>query len=93
MLKLKSLVLGLAFFGNASQAFATTECTQGNAVRKIEIVYADKDEKLPCTVKYTKEDQSEKDVATAKSEKGICEQKSKSLVEKLTGFGWKCEEK
>ena len=93
MVRMKSLVLGLALFGNAGQAFAATECTQGNAVRKIEIVYADKNGSLPCSVKYMKEDKTEKEVANAKSEKGICEQKSKSLADKLTGFGWKCEEK
>ena len=92
-LRFQTLLAASALSATATYADAATECSQHTSVRKIEIVYADKDKKVPCTVKYTKEDQSEKEVAAAKAQTGVCEDKAKALADKLTGMGWTCAEK
>ena len=85
--------LGICSLMVSGKSFAAFECSNGSLVRKVEVVYAEKDKKVPCAVKYTTEDQTEKEVASAKAQEGVCEEKAKTLSDKLTGFGWKCEEK
>lgn len=89
----KSLFSSIAVLCISSSSFAAVECIQNKSVRKIEVVYSGTDGKAPCTVQYTKEDDSKKEIAAAKTDGALCEQKAKTLADKLTGFGWKCEEK
>lgn len=89
----KSLFSCIAVLCISSSSFAAIECIQNKSVRKIEVVYSGAEGKAPCAVQYTKEDNSKKEIAAAKADGAVCEQKAKSLADKLTGFGWKCEEK
>ena len=73
-----------------SQISFADECKQGKSVRKVDIVYEAEGKKAPCSVKYTKEDASEKTLFTAKAEEGYCEKKASEFMAKLKTNGWEC---
>lgn len=81
------LVVSLSLLSQASFA---VDCKNGNTVRKVEVVYETEGKKVPCSVKYTKEDGSEKTLFTAKGEEGFCEKKSTEFMEKIKSMGWEC---
>lgn len=75
-------------------AAAATEytCTQGDLVRRIEIVY-EPGRAVPCEVHYYKDTEApgERQVLwTAQNEAGYCEARTGELVERLRGHGWEC---
>ncbi len=89
-LALVSAVL-FAFTGVTAGA-AETICKSGEDVRKIEIVYKEAGKQAPCEVTYTKAGQS-KLIFSANNEAEYCVTKVKAFAEKLSGLGFKCEEK
>ncbi|MBC7467221.1 MAG: hypothetical protein H7256_14620 [Bdellovibrio sp.] len=74
-----------------SQVSFAAECKNGKSVRKVDIVYEAEGKKAPCSVKYTKEDGTEKTLFTAKAEEGYCEKKSTEFMDKMKTNGWVCE--
>ncbi|MCO7226735.1 hypothetical protein [Pleionea sp. CnH1-48] len=66
-----------------------TVCTQGDAQRKIEIVYP-QGEETPCEVQYTKASGMQV-LWKAEAQLGYCEEKAAAFIEKQRGWGWQCE--
>lgn len=66
----------------------TTQCTRGDSVRLIEVVYPDGGE-LPCEVRYTREGEQQV-LWRARNEAGYCEQKAADFVAKQRGWGYQC---
>ena len=67
-------------------------CEHGQLTRKIEVVYANPGQAVPCEVIYDKS--AEGSIETlwrADNEAGYCEARALGLAEKLTGMGWRCE--
>lgn len=86
---MKKLVLAAALTFVSQISFASV-CKHGNAVRKVEVVYEVADKKTPCSVKYTKEDGTDKTLFSAKAEEGYCEKKSTEFMDKMKTMGWEC---
>ena len=67
-------------------------CSYGDLSRKIEVVYSNPGQPVPCEVIYDKS--AEGTIETlwrANVEAGYCEAKAAGLVEKLQGMGWRCD--
>ena len=67
-------------------------CSNGALTRKIEVVYSDPGQPVPCEVIYDKS--AEGSIQTlwrASNEAGYCEAQAAELVEKLSSLGWECE--
>ncbi|MFZ3229507.1 MAG: hypothetical protein WA160_04830 [Pseudobdellovibrio sp.] len=73
-----------------SQITFAVDCKKGQIVRKVEVNYEVEGKKAPCSVKYTKEDGTEKILFTAKAEEGYCEKKSANFIEKMKVLGFDC---
>ena len=68
-----------------------TICTFGELSRKIEVVYSDPGQPVPCEVIYDKSAEGAiESLWQASNEAGYCEAKAASLIEKLEGTGWDC---
>lgn len=68
-------------------------CEYGDLVRKIEVVFSDPGQAVPCEVIYDKS--AEGSIASAwqaNHEAGYCEARAADLVAKLEGLGWRCTE-
>jgi hypothetical protein len=88
--KLTVILLGSALAG---PAFANAvQCTQGNLVRSVEVVFSGPDGTLPCEVIYDKTQEGEgiHSLWRASNEAGYCEAKAAAFVEKLGAMGWDC---
>ncbi len=83
-----TLILCLA----TGQALANpVSCSYGELARKIEVVYSDPGQPVPCEVIYDKS--AEGSIETlwrANNEAGYCEAQAAGLVEKLRDMGWQC---
>lgn len=69
-------------------------CQMGKLERRVEIHYLRAGSKVPCEVRYFKKNETPTSVQTpwkADNQEGYCETKAGELVEKLSGWGWKCE--
>ena len=67
-------------------------CTNGDLVRRIEIIY-EPGRALPCEVHYFKDSEaagSSEMLWRAENEAGYCEARAAELAEKLNGLGWTC---
>ena len=83
------LIAGLTLSGWASANPVT--CLSGDLTRKIEVVYANPGQAVPCEVIYDKSAEgSIETVWRANFEAGYCEARAMSLVEKLSSLGWTC---
>jgi len=85
-----STALFIALF--AGQAVANpVVCTFGDLSRRIEVVYSDPGQAVPCEVIYDKS--AEGSIETlwrANNETGYCEAQAAGLADKLSGMGWQC---
>lgn len=75
-----------------SQDGARYECTLGNNVRRVEIVY-ETGVAVPCEVHYIKETEApgEREVLwSARNESGYCEARTREFVARLASLGWEC---
>ncbi len=64
-------------------------CTHGTKERKIEVVYLQEDQRVPCEVRYIKDAVSQL-LWNARREEGYCELKAEAFIEKQKGWGWSC---
>lgn len=68
----------------------TYECKHGRDVRKIDVVYLQRESLAPCEVNYTK-DGVQETLWNATYSEGYCESRAKEFVEKQRGWGWECK--
>ncbi len=76
--------------------FTDTVCTSGGNTRKVELISASAETKLPCEVHYKKETEQtghNQVIYTANNDLGFCHAKAAAFVDKLTGMGWACTAK
>lgn len=66
------------------------ECTHNESTRRIEVLYPNSPDMLPCEVQYTKESGEIKTPYSAQNTSGYCEEKATTLMKKLEGWGWSC---
>ena len=91
---MKALTLSTALIiaAFAGQALANpVTCTYGDLSRKIEVVYSDPGQPVPCEVIYDKS--AEGTIETlwrANNETGYCESQAARLADRLSGVGWQC---
>lgn len=67
-------------------------CTNGEVVRRIEIVYAT-GARVPCEVHYYKDTEAPGALEVpwnAQNQTGYCEARAAELVDSLRGWGWNC---
>lgn len=79
-----------------SAGFTDTVCTSGSNTRKIELVTAATETKLPCEVHYKKETEqpgNDQVLWSANSDLSYCHAKAAAFVDKLSGMGWACTSK
>jgi hypothetical protein len=66
-------------------------CTLGDLARRIEVVYSDPGQPVPCEVIYDKSGEgSFETLWRAYNQAGYCEDRAAELAEKLTRLGWSC---
>jgi hypothetical protein len=89
-LPIYSTALIIAAF--AGQAMANpVSCTNGDLSRKIEVVYTDPGQPVPCEVIYDKSEEGTIETLwRADNEAGYCEAQAAGLADKLSGMGWQC---
>ena len=69
-----------------------TQCSYDALIRKIQVVYSDPGQPVPCEVIYNKSMESSIETLwRANSEAGYCEARAAALIEKLSNSGWRCE--
>lgn len=64
-------------------------CKNEKFERVIEVVHEDINSLVPCEVKYTKGSKTET-LWVAQNEQGFCEEKARTLADKLTSLGIPC---
>ena len=83
----------LLFAATAGTALANpVTCRYGELSRKIEVVYSNPGQPVPCEVIYDKT--AEGTIETlwrANNEAGYCEAQAAGLIEELQGMGWRCD--
>ena len=88
-----SCVLGILLAAGSSMVSANDgyayQCTFGERVRTIEVVYLQRESSLPCEVNYIKEGQQE-NLWNSRYTKGYCEAKAEEFIERQEEWGWSC---
>lgn len=85
------IVALFALLFSAQTAANPMTCEYGDLSRKIEVVYSDPGQAVPCEVIYDKSAEgSMESLWQASHESGYCEAKAEDLIEKLQGMGWTC---
>jgi hypothetical protein len=80
----------------STSGFTDTVCTSGGNTRKVELISASAETKVPCEVHYKKETEQpghDQVIYTANNEIGFCHSKAAAFVDKLAGMGWTCTAK
>jgi len=78
---------------DTGSGFADTVCTSGGNTRRVELVTASTEAKVPCQVHYKKETEQpghDQVLWSANSDLGYCYSKAAAFVDKLVGMGWSC---
>jgi len=76
--------------------FSDTVCTSGGNTRKVELISASTEAKVPCEVHYKKETEQpghDEVLWSANNDLSYCHAKAAAFVDKLTGMGWTCTAK
>ncbi len=71
------------------------ECKLQDLVRRVEVVYTTPGSAVPCEVHYYKDTEASGETQvlwTAQNEIRYCETRASGFVDKLSGWGWACEE-
>lgn len=77
----------------AAAVAAPVTCEYGELTRKVEVVYVNPGQAVPCEVIYDKSGEgSIETLWRASNEAGYCEARAADLVDRLTGMGWRCAE-
>ena len=86
-----ALVMAVSVFSGSAVAGDgyTYECVHGRDIRKIEVVYLQRESLVPCEVNYTK-DGVQESLWNASYSEGYCEARAKEFVEKQKSWGWDC---
>ncbi|MGD8417807.1 MAG: hypothetical protein PVH91_12175 [Pseudomonadales bacterium] len=85
------LSVWLAVLAPAAAVAAPVTCEYGELTRKVEVVYVNPGQAVPCEVIYDKSGEgSIETLWRASNEAGYCEAQAATLVDKLTGMGWRC---
>ncbi len=81
------------------QALATDThlfaCRRGDEGRRVEIHYVVQGQPLPCEVTFYKDNgvlEQHETLWYAQYQVGFCEQQAQTLVDRLKGAGWQCED-
>ena len=85
-------VLSILPIGAFAEAGDKYECTVGDLVRRVEIMY-ETGMTLPCEVHYFKDTEAPGESQVlwrAMNEEGYCETKVAGFIEKLQSSGWTC---
>lgn len=80
----------------APTGFIDTVCTNGTNTRKVQLITAANESKVPCEVHYKKETEQaghDQVLWTATNDVSFCHAKASAFVDKLTGMGWACAAK
>jgi hypothetical protein len=88
-----TLVLA-ACISTSAAAQTGYQCTSGDLVRRVEIVYVG-DSAVPCEVQYVKQTEapgSRETLWNAENESGYCEARAQELVNSLQSLGWSCDQ-
>ena len=91
---LRTTLVFSACISTAAIAQTGYQCSSGDLVRRVEIVYAG-DGAVPCEVQYVKETEAPGQRETlwdAQNESGYCEARAAELVESLQALGWSCDQ-
>ncbi|MFC3153449.1 hypothetical protein ACFOEK_20580 [Litoribrevibacter euphylliae] len=90
-MKLRTLALGTFMTLSASVAMAgdTYVCVNGDAERKVSVVYTQPGSTVPCEVVYEKASGMQT-LWRAENEEGYCEEKAKAFAEKQASWGFEC---
>jgi len=68
-------------------------CENGELRRRVEVVYSEPGQAVPCEVIYDKSDEGSIEALwRASNRAGYCEVKAEGLIEKLRGMGWSCSD-
>jgi hypothetical protein len=83
----------LLFAATAGAVMANpVTCSYGDLSRKIEVVYSNPGQPVPCEVIYDKSAEGTMETLwRANNEAGYCEAQAAGLIEKLQGMGWRCD--
>lgn len=91
-MKILTTLMLLAFSSIASATDFV--CTNGAAVREIQVIYESMTNQVPCKVEYNKKTEGGTTYPwSAKGQSGFCEEKAAYLADRLRGFGWTCDAK
>ena len=85
------LAFSLPILG-AAQDGQNYRCTNGDTVRRVEIVYTS-GAAVPCEVHYYKDTEAPGALEVpwnAQNQAGYCEARAEELVSSLRGWGWSC---
>ena len=88
---LLALAMAVSFSGSALAGDGYTyECAHGRDIRRIDVVYLQRESLVPCEVNYTK-DGVQESLWNASYSEGYCEARAREFVEKQRGWGWDCQ--
>ncbi|GLQ30814.1 hypothetical protein [Litoribrevibacter albus] len=90
-MKLRTLAMGSLIALSAGTAIAGDSyvCVNGDAERKISVVYTQPGFTVPCEVVYEKASGMQT-LWRAENEEGYCEEKAKAFAEKQASWGFEC---
>lgn len=66
-------------------------CTQAPDVRLVEVAYLVPEQKVPCEVRYQKEDDQSRILWRADNQEGFCELQAQNFIEKQREWGFECK--
>jgi len=80
-----------ALIASGAASANPVSCEQDGVIRRIEVVYAEPGQAVPCEVVYDKSAEgSIETVWRSNFEAGYCEARATELIDKLSGMGWLC---
>lgn len=68
----------------------TYVCELDNSQRLIEVVYLLPDQKVPCEVRYQKDDDKTEVLWRADNQEGFCESNAQNLIKQQREWGFEC---
>lgn len=84
------LALSSTEAATASAANYAYACQLENSTRHIEVAYLLPDQKVPCEVRYQKNDEPVTVLWRAVNQEGFCESHAQQLVKKQQAWGFEC---
>ncbi|WP_052481136.1 hypothetical protein [Gilvimarinus agarilyticus] len=69
----------------------TYVCELDNSRRLIEVVYLLPDQKVPCEVRYQKDEETAEVLWRADNQEGFCESNAQSLIKQQRDWGFTCD--